>query len=114
MGIQLFNFLTSPLTPDEMSTGGMVFFSVKDRDTFGRNDYLGECFLPLDSIPFTTTETSLQDLPQLNLSLTLPVNLNSPVLQTLEKRINDKNAVEFVKKERQKITTSVEFPNGQA
>lgn len=89
-------------------------FTLKDHDIFGRNDFLGECFLPLESIPFTTSNQKLQDLPQKHLPLTLPKEhqQNSIVLlQTLESRQSwDRSAAEFVKKERSKMVLS---PNAQ-
>lgn len=94
------------LSPDEMSVGGMTIFSLKDYDLFGRNDFLGECFLPLDSVPFTTAGTNLQDLPQKFLSITKPKDPNSVILQTLENRQWDRFAVDFVKHERKKFLVS--------
>ncbi|ODN05628.1 Protein unc-13 D [Orchesella cincta] len=99
-----------PLSPDELSTGGIIMFTLKDHDLFGRNDFLGECFLPLESIPFTTSDTKLQDLPQKLLPMTLPKDPNSITLQTLESRQWDRSAAEFVKKERTKMIVS---PNAQ-
>jgi len=81
----------------------MIVFTLKDHDLFGRNDFLGECYLPLDSIPFTTTDTKLQDLPQIYLSLTKPQDPNTTILIALENRHWDKAAVDFVKHERLKM-----------
>jgi hypothetical protein len=87
----------------EMSLGGMIVFSMKDHDLFGRNDFLGECYLPLESIPFTTADTKLQDLPQIYLSLTKPKDPNETILIALENRHWDKIAADFVKNERLKL-----------
>lgn len=89
-----------------MSVGGMAVFGLKDHDLFGRNDFLGECFLPLESVPFTISGTNLQDLPQIFLSITKPKNPNSEVLHTLENRHWDKVAFDFVKNQRQKCLSA--------
>lgn len=104
--ISYFFLLSRPLSPDELSTGGILMFTLKDHDLFGRNDFLGECFFPLESIPFATNNTKLQDLPQIHLPLTLPKDANSDILQTLESRQYDRTATEFVKKERAKLIPS--------
>ncbi|XP_035714351.1 protein unc-13 homolog 4B isoform X3 [Folsomia candida] len=98
------------LSPEEMSLGGMMVFSLKDHDLFGRNDFIGECFLPLESVPFTTASTSLQDLPQIFLSITKPAQPNSPILLTLENRVWDRAATDFLKHERQKFIASSTSP----
>ena len=74
--------------------------SVKDHDFLGRNDFVGEIFLPLESIPFTTSDKKLQDLPQQHLPLTIPNDDKSIILETLENRHWDKVAVDFAKKQR--------------
>ena len=94
----------SPLSLNEMRVGGLIRFGLKDHDLFGRNDYLGEVYFPLVSIPHTTSDTPLKDLPQRHLLITKPTELTSTLLQTLENRIWDKTAVDFVKKERNKIS----------
>ncbi|CAG7828570.1 unnamed protein product [Allacma fusca] len=91
-----------PLSPEQMAMGGILHFSVKDHDLFGRNDFLGEVFLSLESIPFTTSYAKLQDLPQINLPLTMPTEEVSSMLQTLESRQWDQEAAKFAKKERNK------------
>jgi len=93
------------MTPTEMSLGGLIHLGLKDHDLFGRNDFLGEVYLPLISVPFTTSDTPLKDLPQTHLVLTRPTDVNAVALQTLETRIWDKMAVDYVKKERAKIET---------
>ncbi len=89
-----------------MRIGGLIRFGLKDHDLFGRNDFLGEVYFPLVSIPHTTSDTPLKDLPQRHLVLTKPTVWTSTLLQTLEYRIWDKVATEFVKKERNKIVPS--------
>lgn len=108
--LPLFSTWNRPLSPDELSTGGIIMFTLKDHDLFGRNDFLGESFLPLESIPFTMSNTKLTDLPQKHLPLTLPKDPNSIILQTLESRQWDKSAAEFVKKERTKMIPSPNAP----
>jgi len=93
------------LSAEEMSRAGLIQFSLKDHDIFGRNDFLGESFIPLGSIPFTTSNTPLKDLPQKNFVLHKPTE--STFLLSLENRLSDRVAQDFVKKERNKIAAVV-------
>ena len=85
--------------------------SVKDHDLFGRNDFLGEAYMPLESIPFTPSNTKLQDLPQIHLSLSLPTTEGLLILQTLENRTWDQDATQFAKKQRAKMENCVNGGN---
>lgn len=96
-----------------MSLGGLIRFGLKDHDIFGRNDFLGEVYLPLVSVPFTTSDTPLKDLPQSHFVLTKPTNPDSVPLQTLENRIWDRVATDYVKKEKAKIE-ALDGGGGQA
>lgn len=88
-----------------MAGGGLVRFTLKDHDLLGRNEFLGDVYFPLNSIPFTTTDLPLKDLPQQNCVLTKPTECewSSVIFRTLENRHWDKTAIAFVKKERKKM-----------
>ncbi|XP_054287830.1 BAI1-associated protein 3-like [Macrosteles quadrilineatus] len=89
--------------------GAMVAFTVMDHDVLTANDFAGEAFLSLGSIPGVNSACNADNfhgLKQLELPLMHQKNKNHPILQTLELRTWDKSAQEFVKKQKQRIATS--------
>ncbi|KAG8306648.1 hypothetical protein J6590_042432 [Homalodisca vitripennis] len=89
--------------------GAMVAFTVMDHDVLTANDFAGEAFLSLGSIPGVNSACSADNfhgLKQLELPLMHQKNRNHPILQTLELRTWDKLAQDFVKKQKQRIATS--------
>lgn len=107
----------------------MIAFTVMDHDVLTANDFAGEAFLGLNNIPgvadYSTSVENFHGLKQIDLPLmhqkdkcksiwTLElyeIELNQkllsdhPILQILESRINDKQAMEFVRKQKARMTS---------
>ncbi|EFN81951.1 BAI1-associated protein 3, partial [Harpegnathos saltator] len=85
----------------------MVLFTVMDHDVLTANDFAGEAFLGLSTIPgVADTNTSIDNfhgLKHQELPLMHQKNRNQPILQILETRIGDKMALDFVKKQKQRF-----------
>ncbi|CAL8076503.1 unnamed protein product [Orchesella dallaii] len=93
--------------PNDGSTQGFIMFTLKDFGLLGKSGYVGDCLLPLKSVPITTSDSEFKDFPQIILPLTLPTEKNeSSLLGVLENRQWDKTAVEFLKRERTKMALS--------
>ncbi|XP_072156728.1 BAI1-associated protein 3 isoform X1 [Bemisia tabaci] len=89
--------------------GAMLAFTVMDHDVLTANDFAGEAFLSLGSIPGVTSAGSSDNfhgLKHVELCLMHQKNKNHPVLQALEVRTWDKVAQEFVKKQKPRIAGS--------
>ncbi|ODM91383.1 Protein unc-13 D [Orchesella cincta] len=83
---------------------GFIMFSIKDYGRFGTSEFIGDCLLPLDSIPICSSETKFEDLEQQILPLTLPKKEdNSVAFQTLETRSWNRSITEFMNRENIKI-----------
>ncbi|XP_063220892.1 protein unc-13 homolog 4B isoform X3 [Bacillus rossius redtenbacheri] len=83
---------------------GLVQFIVKDQDFLGMsNEFIGEAFVPLRSIPHTDATTGLEELEQVHLKLHRPACLGSETYRALDHRQGDKLARDFVKKEKSKM-----------
>lgn len=55
---------------------GLLQFMVKDQDYFGMSsEFLGEAYVPFSEIASTTMETGLEEMAQIHLKLSKPVNL---------------------------------------
>ncbi|XP_063228828.1 BAI1-associated protein 3 [Bacillus rossius redtenbacheri] len=89
--------------------GAMILFTVMDHDVLTSNDFAGEAFLALGSIPGVADNNSSIDnfhgLKAIDLVLMHQKNKNHPILQTLETRVGDKVAQDFVKKQKLRIAT---------
>ncbi|KMQ96482.1 bai1-associated protein 3-like protein, partial [Lasius niger] len=87
----------------------MILFTVMDHDVLTANDFAGEAFLGLSTIPgVADTNTSIENfhgLKHQELPLMHQKNRNHPILQILETRIGDKMALDFVKKQKQRFAT---------
>nr|CAD7193595.1 unnamed protein product [Timema douglasi] len=92
------------------SEGAMILFTVMDHDVLTFNDFAGEAFLALGSIPGVADNNSSIDnfhgLKQVDLSLMHQKNKNHPILQTLETRVAEKVAQDFVKKQKQRVAAT--------
>ncbi|CAL8121588.1 unnamed protein product [Orchesella dallaii] len=92
-------------TEELLTENGMITFTLKDYGMLGTSAFIGDAILPFNLVSVTSSETKFEHLPQLMLTLTLPnEEFNSMTFQALEKRIWDRSAVEFAKKERIKIS----------
>ncbi|XP_044262026.1 protein unc-13 homolog 4B isoform X2 [Tribolium madens] len=99
------NFVVE-LPPDYKDVeNGLVLFSVKDKDMLGyNNQYIGEAFLHFKDID--SSSTPIDDLPQIQLALSRPTDLNTEAIKALESRLGDKQAKEFLRKLKQRMGTS--------
>ncbi|XP_029160481.1 BAI1-associated protein 3 isoform X1 [Nylanderia fulva] len=87
----------------------MILFTVMDHDVLTANDFAGEAFLGLGTIPgVADTNTNIDNfhgLKHQELPLMHQKNRNHPILQILETRVGDKIALDFVKKQKQRFAT---------
>ncbi|XP_066902110.1 BAI1-associated protein 3 isoform X2 [Halyomorpha halys] len=91
------------------SESAMIAFTVMDHDVLTANDFAGEAFLSLSSIPGVTGSSSVENfhgLKHVDLPLMHQKNKNHPILKTLETRTWDKMAQDFVKKQKMRLATS--------
>ncbi|XP_026297560.1 BAI1-associated protein 3 isoform X3 [Apis mellifera] len=92
------------------SPDAMVLFTVMDHDVLTANDFAGEAFLGLSTIPgVTDTNASIDNfhgLKHTELPLMHQKNRNHPILQILETRVGDKMALDFVKKQKQRFAST--------
>ncbi|KAK2576363.1 hypothetical protein KPH14_005712 [Odynerus spinipes] len=92
------------------SPDSMVLFTVMDHDVLTANDFAGEAFLGLSTIPgVADTNTNIDNfhgLKHTELPLMHQKNRNHPILQILETRAGDRLALDFVKKQKQRFATA--------
>ncbi|XP_015609061.1 BAI1-associated protein 3 isoform X2 [Cephus cinctus] len=92
------------------SPDAMILFTVMDHDVLTANDFAGEAFLGLSSIPGVVDSNASIDnfhgLKHQELPLMHQKNKNHPILQILETRVGDKLALDFVKKQKQRFATT--------
>ncbi|KAF5278098.1 hypothetical protein FQR65_LT03614 [Abscondita terminalis] len=86
------------------SPSAMIAFTVMDHDVLTANDFAGEAFLSLGSIPGVADTGAGVDnfhgLKPVELVLMQQQQKNNPILQTLESRLGDRAAIDFVKKQK--------------
>ncbi|XP_051165972.1 BAI1-associated protein 3 isoform X1 [Leptopilina boulardi] len=91
------------------SPDSMVLFTVMDHDVLTANDFAGEAFLGLSSIPGVADSNASIDnfhgLKHQELPLMQQKNKYHPILQILESRTGDKLALDFVKKQKLRFAT---------
>ncbi|XP_048485356.1 protein unc-13 homolog 4B isoform X3 [Plutella xylostella] len=94
---------TIPLTHEQRATkDGLIQFVVKDKDMFSvSNTFMGEAYLHFDEIP--ATSAPLSSTPQVHLTLTKPRDIEGDAVKALETRQGDKQAREFLKKQKAKM-----------
>ncbi|XP_037044605.1 BAI1-associated protein 3 isoform X2 [Bradysia coprophila] len=89
------------------SESSMICFTVMDHDVLTANDFAGEAFLALGTIPgvadYNTSVDNFHGLKQVELPLMQQTEKNHPILQILESRVGDKQAVDFVRKQRARL-----------
>ncbi|XP_034249414.1 BAI1-associated protein 3 [Thrips palmi] len=92
------------------SEGAMILFTVMDHDVLTANDFAGEAFLALSSVPgVADTNSSIDNfhgLKHAELPLMHQKNRNHPILEVLETRVHDRVALDFVKKQKQRLATT--------
>ncbi|KAI5645978.1 c2 domain-containing protein [Phthorimaea operculella] len=92
-----------PLTAEQKRCpDGLMHLVVKDKDMFSvSNTFVGEAYLHFSDIP--DTPAPISSLPQQHLPLSRPENIDGDAIKALESRPGDKQAREFLKKQRQKM-----------
>ncbi|XP_050297020.1 protein unc-13 homolog 4B isoform X2 [Anthonomus grandis grandis] len=95
---------TINLTPEQRELeNGLILFSIKDKDMLGyNNQYIGEAYIRFKDIP--STDDPLSELPQVKKLLGRPKSLDTDAIKGLETRQGDKQAKEFLKKFKQKVS----------
>ncbi|XP_036671560.3 BAI1-associated protein 3 [Drosophila suzukii] len=87
-----------------LTEGAMICFTVMDHDVLTANDFGGEAYLALGNIPgvadYSTSVDNFHGLKQIELPLMEQKDKCNPILQILEVRINDKQAQDFVRKQK--------------
>ncbi|XP_053675331.1 BAI1-associated protein 3 [Anopheles nili] len=84
----------------------MIVFTVMDHDVLTANDFAGEAFLALNNIPGVATNFNIDNfngLAQIDLPLLEMKDKNHPILQILEGRVNDKNSMDFLRKQKARV-----------
>ncbi|VVC39810.1 Mammalian uncoordinated homology 13, subgroup, domain 2,Mammalian uncoordinated homology 13, domain 2,C2 [Cinara cedri] len=86
----------------------MILFTVMDHDVITSNDFAGEAFLSLNSIPgvLEPLPHDINAIDRVDLILMHQQNKGHPILHTLEARHEDKVALDFVKKQRVRTSNS--------
>ncbi|ETN63965.1 munc13-4 [Anopheles darlingi] len=87
----------------------MIVFTVMDHDVLTANDFAGEAFLALTNIPGVASNFNMNSIDNFNslAPIELPLlemkDKNHPILQILEGRVNDKNAMDFLRKQKARV-----------
>ncbi|XP_055620183.1 BAI1-associated protein 3 isoform X2 [Toxorhynchites rutilus septentrionalis] len=86
----------------------MIVFTVMDHDVLTANDFAGEAFLSLANIPgvasnFNMNIENFDCVTQMDLPLLEMKDKSHPILLILEGRVNDKNAMEFLRKQKARV-----------
>ncbi|XP_013138125.1 PREDICTED: BAI1-associated protein 3 isoform X2 [Papilio polytes] len=101
-----------PLSAEQRRTAdGLLHLVIKDKDMFSMsNAFVGEAYLHFGEVP--DTPAPISSLPQQHLPLTKPDNIDGDAIKALESRQGDKQAREFLKKQRQKMPAKQFFSLG--
>ncbi|XP_076249769.1 C2 and C2B_Munc13-like domain-containing protein staccato [Calliopsis andreniformis] len=92
---EIFNI---PLTTEQRAMeDAIVAFELKDKD-FLRSRFLAEAFLPFSEIPETGPDKGMESLNQIHLKLSRPTKRSTDVIQALEQRKGDNQAMDFLSK----------------
>ncbi|XP_039754928.1 protein unc-13 homolog 4B isoform X7 [Pararge aegeria] len=90
---------------------GLIHLVIKDKDMFSvSNTFVGEAYLHFSEIP--DTPAPISSLPQQHLPLSRPATIDGDAIKALESRQGDKQAREFLKKQRQKMPSKQFFSLG--
>ncbi|XP_026733593.1 protein unc-13 homolog 4B isoform X3 [Trichoplusia ni] len=101
-----------PLTPEQRGTAdGLIHLVIKDKDMFSvSNTFVGECYLHFSEVPHTPAPIS--SLPQQLLPLSRPTSIDGEAIKALETRQGDRQARDFIKKQRAKFPSKQFFSLG--
>ncbi|XP_060801529.1 protein unc-13 homolog 4B isoform X2 [Amyelois transitella] len=101
-----------PLSHEQRNTqDGLLHMVIKDKDMFSvSNTFVGEAYLHFSEVP--DTPAPITSLPQQHLPLTKPNSIDGDAIKALESRQGDKQAREFLKKQRQKLPSKQFFSLG--
>ncbi|XP_076293946.1 C2 and C2B_Munc13-like domain-containing protein staccato isoform X2 [Lasioglossum baleicum] len=92
---EIFNI---PLTTEQRATeNAIIAFELKDKD-FLRSRFLAEAFLPFSAIPDTGPDQGMESFDQIHLKLSRPTKRSTDVIQALEHRKGDNQAMDFLSK----------------
>lgn len=86
--------------------GNVIHFTVMDHDLVWSNDFEGEAFLELQSLPGVRNdlgEGGYKDLKYTELFLIRPKDYPSKIMEVLEYRTHDKIATDFLKMRKEKL-----------
>ncbi|XP_076177568.1 C2 and C2B_Munc13-like domain-containing protein staccato isoform X3 [Ptiloglossa arizonensis] len=90
---EIFNI---PLSMEQRATeDAIIAFELKDKDFF-KSRFLAEAFLPFNEIPETGPEQGIESLNQIHLKLSRPTKRSTDIIQALEQRKGDNQAMEFL------------------
>nr|XP_021197227.2 protein unc-13 homolog 4B isoform X5 [Helicoverpa armigera] len=98
-----------PLTPEQRRLpDGLIHLVIKDKDMFSvSNTFVGEAYLHFSELP--DTNAPISSLPQQLLPLSRPTSIDGEAIKALETRQGDKQAREFIKKQRAKFPSTKQF-----
>ncbi|KAM7362908.1 C2 and C2B_Munc13-like domain-containing protein staccato isoform 2-T2 [Cochliomyia hominivorax] len=83
---------TIKLTEEQMKQqNSLILFSIKDKDLFGMNQYIAECYI-------TFADLMANENEQIHMELSRPEYTDSDTIRALEYRQGDKQAKDFLKK----------------
>lgn len=101
-----------PLSPEQRGIAdGLLHFVVKDKDMFSvSNTFVGEAYLHFSEIP--DTPAPIGSLPQQHLPLSKPNTVDGDAIKALDSRQGDRQARDFIKKQRQKMPSKQFFSLG--
>ncbi|XP_026666615.1 protein unc-13 homolog 4B isoform X1 [Ceratina calcarata] len=89
---------TIPLTSEQRATeNAIVVFELKDKD-FLRSRFMAEAFLPFSDIPETGPDRAIESLDQIHLKLSRPTKNSTDIIQAIQQRKGDNQAMEFLSK----------------
>ncbi|KAJ8723334.1 hypothetical protein PYW08_003246 [Mythimna loreyi] len=98
-----------PLTAEQRGlTDGLIHLVIKDKDMFSvSNTFVGEAYLHFSEVP--DTPAPISSLPQQLLPLSRPTSIDGEAIKALETRQGDRQARDFIKKQRAKFPSTKQF-----
>lgn len=98
-----------PLTAEQRGvTDGLIHLVIKDKDMFSMsNTFVGEAYLHFSEVP--DTPAPISSLSQQHLPLSRPTSIDGEAIKALETRQGDKQARDFIKKQKAKFPSTKQF-----